>query len=414
MWTSKEKDEIWNKWREDDHLDDIVRSERLASFAVELVAERGGTMTAEEVADRERASKLSAIDMENVFEHITAQGATVATLQAKLDACEAALQDAQTDGAMWEAEAQRIRGEVTTLQAKVAELEKEANHHADARLAAEVERDALRAEVERLKADIGENGRALLNWKRRAEIAESHLAAIRGPLERAEAARRALQEWDQQEPTDAGLKAEAVHAMQNLGVALADAYRVLEGDAPNSPEIPDGSGAAPAMRPIAKQATKCSGTPPECGPGCMTHGVRSDAPQEAKTCAWGGGECGNAAPAPCGFCNFHCGHARGICAGFGKRYPCSPTCTHDDAAKPGHPERVKEKSEAFSEAVEAAENLAAGERGLQRAYDNGAEAMRAACWEAIQPLLQRLGFVVAGAPTAMGNEFKAAIEGAAP
>jgi hypothetical protein len=39
-----------------------------------------------------------------------------------------------------------------------------------------------------------------------------------------------------------------------------------------------------------------------------------------------------------------------VCAELGNAhgpYPCSPTCTHDDAATPGHPERVKERSEAF-------------------------------------------------------------------
>lgn len=33
------------------------------------------------------------------------------------------------------------------------------------------------------------------------------------------------------------------------------------------------------------------------------------------------------------------------------RYPCSPTCTHDDASIPGHPERVRQRSEAFSTAT---------------------------------------------------------------
>lgn len=33
---------------------------------------------------------------------------------------------------------------------------------------------------------------------------------------------------------------------------------------------------------------------------------------------------------------------------LGTRYPCSDTCTHDDAGTPCHPERVKAKSEAFA------------------------------------------------------------------
>jgi hypothetical protein len=34
-------------------------------------------------------------------------------------------------------------------------------------------------------------------------------------------------------------------------------------------------------------------------------------------------------------------------------YPCSPTCTHDDAATPGHAKRVEERSEALQTAVAA-------------------------------------------------------------
>jgi hypothetical protein len=33
------------------------------------------------------------------------------------------------------------------------------------------------------------------------------------------------------------------------------------------------------------------------------------------------------------------------------RYPCSPTCTHDDAETPGHPERVSRRSREFVETV---------------------------------------------------------------
>lgn len=96
-----------------------------------------------------------------------------------------------------------------------------------------------------------------------------------------------------------------------------------------------------------------------------------------------------------------CGVALGCAA---ERHPCSPTCTHDDAAKPGHPERVKEMSEAVNEQMaraiadhnrhvdsmggpvaEAEEEgddgpwvVQSGEEQASEAYDEGAEAMRAA------------------------------------
>lgn len=109
-----------------------------------------------------------------------------------------------------------------------------------------------------------------------------------------------------------------------------------------------------------------------------------------------------------------CGHPRAQ-----HRWPCSPTCTHDDAWNPGHPERVKERSEAVSDAATrhyvsrdlSDEQERALDRLLDDARDNGAEAMRAACWEAVQPLLQRLGFT---ADQRMWAEFKTAIEGATP
>lgn len=89
------------------------------------------------------------------------------------------------------------------------------------------------------------------------------------------------------------------------------------------------------------------------------------------------------------------------------RYPCSPTCTHEDAAKPGHPERVKDRSEAFKAAVD--KNLPEIRESEQ--YQAGAEAMRAACWEAVSDLLQEWGWAETDKAC---DHIKAAIEGAVP
>lgn len=100
-----------------------------------------------------------------------------------------------------------------------------------------------------------------------------------------------------------------------------------------------------------------------------------------------------------------------------RRYPCSPTCTHDDAATPGHAARVAERSKAFSEAASpdagAVEETDDSREAIERvadedAYDRGAEAMRAACWEAIGTVLGREGME----PSFLFDELKAAIEGA--
>jgi hypothetical protein len=146
-------------------------------------------------------------------------------------------------------------------------------------------------------------------------------------------------------------------------------------------------------------------------------------------------------------------------------YPCSPTCTHDDARTTGHPERVKERSESFAhgalglptpEERREAMSIATTEedvdlefveealteesdskvsngalywrrrflklaarlgwmdvetmsRRKDEARDEGAEATRAACWGAVQPLLQRMGI-----DHITQYEFKSAIEGATP
>jgi hypothetical protein len=95
-------------------------------------------------------------------------------------------------------------------------------------------------------------------------------------------------------------------------------------------------------------------------------------------------------------------------------YPCSATCTHDDAATPGHPERVKEGSEAMWRIVapdapgdvpdRADDDNTAAESD---AYDRGAEAMRAACWEAVHRVCD-----LEGLGEHMTEHFKSVIVGA--
>ena len=107
------------------------------------------------------------------------------------------------------------------------------------------------------------------------------------------------------------------------------------------------------------------------------------------------------------------------------KWPCSPTCTHEDAATPGHPERVKQRSNAFTEESAAVQMVRlAAEAGLpvrfvpreaddddsaseSDAYERGAEAMREACCEAVQRVAETLAL----GPTER-EMLKAAIEGA--
>jgi hypothetical protein len=352
---------LWKKWCEDDHLDDIVRCERIASEAVSLFLARASGQAKEDVAELRATIDHSwgQSDAQNAADRASLD--RLPALAQEAESLRAKVAELETTAARWEFENTEMRRQLTTAQD---------------------ERDAIRAEVERLKADMGENGRALLNWKRRAETAESRLAAIR---ERGKSIK----------PDD-----EAPSAVR----------WVLEDDAPQG-----------------------------CGPcsdgECQTHpnndhGVAT-AQQEAK--------CPSCPHRPhVGMCTGRNGSTANPCPCLQttistERYPCTPTCTHDDAANPGHPERVKalsagvmstsdgvlsskaERVKAQSVAVtRAALGLDAkcyaprhincpcgwdppqtchyptpdGEpteaawkeaRELQKAYDRGAEAMRAAC-----------------------------------
>lgn len=130
--------------------------------------------------------------------------------------------------------------------------------------------------------------------------------------------------------------------------------------------------------------------------------------------------CGNDAPNGKRFCSARCQKCESTdwpadgCASVCKsRYPCSTTCTHDDAATPGHAERVKERSEAFNGVRAGPLTLNEREQSLfEAAWDGGqeqgAEAMRAACLVAVRDTLQGFG------DERLYPMLKAAIEGATP
>lgn len=415
MWTTQAKDAIWKKWCNDDHLDDIVRAERLASFAVELVAARGGEVV--EVPDgfeqvlREmetRGTKREAqavVTVRGLLASHRAKGATVATLHAAVEACEAALQDAQTDGAMWEAEAQRSRAEAASLQATVAELEADKErlngeawqaavmiaalvdqvgdlHSGARRIMAERDRaeDVGRhlaqqtvhqeQEVRLLVRECGVRDDSAREIQRAREAAEKETLALRTEVERlkAEADRiMGLVQLAERKHTTLTMRAETVESRL---AAIRERFAALECDA-------------------AERVN-------------LRWVLEGDAPQEAKP-AW---------PCICGFLSSECAATR---------HPCSDTCTHDDAATPGHPERVREQSAAVARAAlgmpEDPIAALAKEVGVKTGreissfrlgHENGAEAMRAVCWEAVQRKIWQHGL------HNLEADFKAAIEGATP
>lgn len=96
------------------------------------------------------------------------------------------------------------------------------------------------------------------------------------------------------------------------------------------------------------------------------------------------------------------------------RYPCSPTCTHDDARTPGHPERVRGLSTAFGAMVGAASEVLRADPSLSvteaACYEQGAEAMRAACLSAAM----RWAESERGLSVSQVEQLRATIESATP
>lgn len=338
----------------------------------EILRACGGTMTAEELRSVREEMEMtppvlpSKTGTADLLGHIAAQGATVAT-----------------------------------LQAKVAELETAHTRTREHLLDKEDECKNLRAEVERLKREVNDKevARKLLERARdrnraRAASAESRLAAVR---ERS-GAETTWQRYLLLRGDPRAAWAEIVRFM-------------LNGDAPNAPGFPDVSTqdaqAVCAEIGIAHGPVKChhgctrgsEGEDDGLAPRTRDHARLTDEmthyPEvmEVRTLTHG-----------------MVGHEQTTVVSV--RYPCSDTCTHDDAATSGHPERVKEHKSALDAVLRANYDAARADDDNSAAesdsYDRGAEAMRAACWEAVQRKIWQHGL------HNLEADFKAAIEGATP
>jgi predicted nuclease with TOPRIM domain len=444
MWTSKEKDAVWKKWCDDVHLDDIVRAERLATLAVELVQARGGTMTEDALTTlyADMARWWEQEDVDRIAGHIIAQGAQVATLQAKVEGLEREAGDAR-------AERDAAREDVTALRAKMERLKADAAlvdkmrradlavtkeyaarwKVAEARLAAIREQETARAVAavtslaedvvySRVSASALNAGQACawlsretckrLGWNKSTDEAKALLEG---------AARRVAAERDALRAEVERLKAALEDTKDRLRIAATDSemaearLAAIEERANDTQAILDR--ALDGI--LGVVAWVCNGAPKEYdgpGPEDMLEG---DATQGAKdlveVVTITSGMVGKAQKTEV----------------LSVRYPCAPTCTHDDARTPGHPERVRQRSEAVEAALAPSYShgdslhtdvppgspvVESGEEQEARGYDDGAEAMRAACWEAVQEYLDVSG--LATSAPAMRDALKAAIEGAAP
>jgi FtsZ-binding cell division protein ZapB len=454
-WTEEEVSDAVNRTKGLPYSLAGITVRAIMTRAVELVAARGGTMTAEDV-------RTTLINLGHgmgkpktaglLGDHITVQGATAATLQAENERMKALLGnfDKRCADALADEIAVLVRSRVidarspaadalldyrnppsteradrlVTLQAKVAELERAGSDARAERDAAREDVTALRAEVERLKA---ENATMDQRWMRavgdrdalgvRLQVAESRLAAIREDL----TARRLEVNGARQRADMQRRRAEASEAR---GRTLKEQFLAMVGKTAhnasaeaNTKRDAAASGAGPSSA-LALQAERAAGVA-DGATTALRHfegileALEGDAPQEGKEPV---PQCGAAHPAdPETFCADDRGHdgphsdtGDGPAITWrqrdGERYPCSTTCTHDDAATPGHPERVKERS-AELEAVARGEGQTKAESA---AYDAGVDAMRAACIEAVLKRLYHHGLYH------FTHDFKAAIEGAAP
>jgi hypothetical protein len=318
-------------------------------------------------------------------------------------------------------EAGTLRTEVERLRAVVVGLEGD--------LATEIGAGAAKTE------GAAERSRLLLDaknrWAERARAAESRLAAI---LERAgnlvEGGHR-LRMALLSEPN------RAWSSRKYEDRASEFAKWVLEGDAPNSPGIPEGSSEWPKTCPL------CSGTgwtnSVDQWPNptkaervrCWCQDEDDDpsdtAAANASTVSNGSGKRASYPQRhPHAYVNAHgqndyceCLSSDGNHCGYPEmdhRWPCSATCTHEDAATPGHPERVKDGSEAMWRIVAPDAPVDVpddNDAALTEEYAKGAEAMRAACLRDVVALLESTGLSDHGSDSII-QRVKAAIEGAIP
>jgi hypothetical protein len=529
QWTSQEKGSIWSQWCADDHLDDIVRAERIASRGVEIylarikpsgqVAEDAVALTRivgpEEIVctgcghahgdsplycserrsisspdcgcgawapktrmadERAALSRLAAgaqeaealwarvAELERLNralgEHATearaergAAQAEVKSLMAEIDRIHTAVFTGM-DEPMGTDTGRRVVEEVDLLKRRAAEIGELARRYRDGRTEARARAETAErkpnpgacsgmfdpcdsgscghpdatspshgaemrllvskmfptdgtnatreeplitahAEVERLKGLLDLAQRKTLKDTERIASLESRLAAIREMGARIRKIRMGDGEIDAALHGN-GDKMRLDRLIKDL-LSLTS-WLVLEGDAPQ--EANGAEWICPNGHRIALLPNR---TCADCGKKMVprTKGSAPTCPHENPTFTATG----------CGQCEAE------RSALLIWRYPCSPTCTHDDNVNPGHPERVRQRSKAVKEATDPVGALAkeAGAKpgrevaSYRCGYEQACDDMRAACWEAIQPKLEALGV-----DEHTREFFKRAIEGAAP
>lgn len=417
----------------------------VATGAVELAAERGGTMTADDLTGADQVMHCNSgivYAWRDVRAHIAAQGARVAALEAENDVLASRVDNLRERLSTAESVAEQRRVEMVREGERAEHwrqrIEKAAEALADV-APGELGRLDLVGRIEGLKAEVaagravvatlrmdlaacaarkGELEAELARLKPSGQVAEDErtvrvalppdwdipgaaLSRLVAGAQEAEALRAKVAEIEAAEARQREAKRESYREAHRLeqerDAARAEMERLKAGL--NDKEV------ARKLLELARDRLRERAASAESRlaairkrVGKMTRGadkdelrwlVREDggAPQEdSDQCPRGDHHISEHAQGgkhpPCGT----------------ERYPCSPTCTHDDAATPGHPERVRERSEAFTTSTQSLANgyvrmddhaatagapgwLGSEPLGLARreGFNEGAEAMRTAC-----------------------------------
>lgn len=335
----------------------------LATRAVELVAVRGGMMESADIA--QELARVEAVigraAAEDLRGHIVAQGVRVAVLEA---------------GALrWQGQHDELRAQVDALGNNFEVACRKADEQRERAERLEEELARVTARAARLDIALSERTKtyqqaaqerdaALARCATAPDYSPEHLSGLRvacSDLSRAHV--RLCEEVNRLLPREMGTSANREHAPVALALAALERvfYWLAMGD-----EGPEG-------------ALPCSGE-------VMSTKEGGDLLEQVRVAA----------------------RALGGLRDEDERHPCSSTCTHDDAATPGHPERAKERSEEFT--AKMAEHQETAD-AVAKAREDGVEAMRTACWEVVRPECETEGYDSRGH---FMSRLKAAIEGAAP
>lgn len=297
------------------------------------------------------------------------------------------------------------------------------------------QRDAAREETESLRAKVAEMEKELGEWKRGSEVSFHENKALRAEVERLKAKLRAVD----RERNDAAFQLEALRTPKTNSWIESDIHTVSkaleESPARKVPGVGGMTGAAAlrlfefarralsaesrlaAIRGALTKAQNVLHHGGSCADGldALNRALEGDAPQEGKDPApeFANGVCGPHPNAPGVVCILPLGHEGEHSDGTGaeepQRYPCSDTCTHTDNVNPGHPERVKERSETVNDVIDGGPDS----RGAVRVVDRGArretDAYNDGWRDAVAAVEERVRKALENASA----EVLAAIEGAA-